>query len=415
MKHLTLLSILFFAGFFASAQQTLTIPYQALVRDANGNPVTNQQIGARITLLAESITGNPIFEETHTATTNAFGQMDFRIGSVETTAFNNIDWSTGKIFIKLEVDINGGTAHQIIATHQLLAVPYAKYAEEAAGWKKNETGISFMDGNVGIGKTNPEMELDIDGNIKIDGSLNSFKGLFYNDSLNLTIGSTSGVRPRIYLHGINSLTHPGKIYMAAPENIVLMSTVGIGTNTPSSLLTVAGTHSGTSSDLLRLQAAGAALNTKTSIVWYEAGAKVGNISVTDEGSITRMSFGTFGYDNVLNIKGNSIGIGTINPGTYKLNVNGSLYATNMKTLSPDFSKIIEHKKNQTSISDNGDNLLEVIKMSDLNAFTENDSTVDLVKMNVFLLEKIDLLIQSVIKQQKETELLKSEIETLKNK
>ncbi len=143
MKHLALLLVFVLAGLLAAAQQT------------------------KVTFLAESITGTVIFEETQTVTTNAFGQMELQIGSVETAVFDSIDWSAGKIFIRLEVDITGGTAFKEIATVPLLAVPFAKYAEnakyaeEAAGWKKNETGISFMDGNVGIGKDNPELKFEI--------------------------------------------------------------------------------------------------------------------------------------------------------------------------------------------------------------------------------------------------------------
>ena len=169
MKHVSLLLIIVFAGLYAFAQQTLTIPYQALVRDAAGNPVTYQQIGAKITLLQDSIAGQEVFSETHTTFTNAFGQMELQIGSVDTTAFDGIDWSVEKMFIKLEVDITG-TVYQEIATVPLLAVPFAKYAEEAAGWKKNETGISYLNGNIGIGSENPTEKIDVEGVIKSDSA-----------------------------------------------------------------------------------------------------------------------------------------------------------------------------------------------------------------------------------------------------
>jgi len=129
MKHVSLLLIIVLAGLYAFAQQSLTIPYQALVRDANGNPVANQQIEAKITLLQDSIAGTEVFSEVHQLTTNSFGQMEIQIGSSDTTAFDNIDWSASKMYIKLEVDLEGGTNNQEIGTHQLLAVPYAKYAE----------------------------------------------------------------------------------------------------------------------------------------------------------------------------------------------------------------------------------------------------------------------------------------------
>jgi len=217
MKHASLLLIIVLAGLFAAAQQTLTIPYQALVRDANGNPVTNQQIGAKITLLQDSIAGQEVFSETHAAFTNAFGQMELQIGSVETAVFDAIDWSAGKMFIRLEVDITGGTEYQTIATHQLLAVPYAKYAEEAAGWKKNETGISFMDGNVGIGVDSAINNLDINGTLGVS-RINSFN---YQDGDNfIGIHGTTGTNQwlRFRLGGNSPVGYAGIVFSRYDTN-----------------------------------------------------------------------------------------------------------------------------------------------------------------------------------------------------
>jgi len=131
MKKLKLLIAFVLLGFAAFAQQTLTIPYQALVRDANGNPVASRPVGAKITLLQGSVSGLMVYDETQTDTTNAFGQMDLLIGSQKPADFDTINWSSGKMFIKLEVDIAGGMNYLEINTHQLLATPYAKYAEKA--------------------------------------------------------------------------------------------------------------------------------------------------------------------------------------------------------------------------------------------------------------------------------------------
>jgi len=165
MKKLKLLIAFVLLGFAAFAQQTLTIPYQALVRDANGNPVASRPVGAKITLLQGSVSGLMVYDETQTDTTNAFGQMDLLIGTQKPADFDTINWSAEKMFLKLEIDISGGTTYQQIATHQLLAVPFAKYAEEAAGWKKSNHGISFKSGNVQIGDSIFDADLSVQGNI----------------------------------------------------------------------------------------------------------------------------------------------------------------------------------------------------------------------------------------------------------
>ena len=156
MKKFTLLSIIMLVSLLAFAQQPLTFPYQALVRDATGNPLPNQPIGAKITLLQDSITGTEVYTETHPTTTNNFGQLELLIGTKKPTHFDTINWGAGTMFIKLEVDLEGGNDFKEIGTHQLLAVPYAKYAEEGSGWKKTEGGISYLDGNVGVGMSAEE-------------------------------------------------------------------------------------------------------------------------------------------------------------------------------------------------------------------------------------------------------------------
>ncbi len=52
------------------AQQSFN--YQAVIRDASGNVLTNQSIGVEIILLQGSATGTNVYEETHTVTSNDF-------------------------------------------------------------------------------------------------------------------------------------------------------------------------------------------------------------------------------------------------------------------------------------------------------------------------------------------------------
>ncbi len=109
-------------SFSTFAQTPTSFNYQAVLRDASGGILANQQVEIGVTLLQGSVTGTEIFTETHSVTTNEFGLVNLQIGSVNTTGMQNIDWSKGPYFIEISVD---GT---VMGTSQLLSVPYALHA-----------------------------------------------------------------------------------------------------------------------------------------------------------------------------------------------------------------------------------------------------------------------------------------------
>ena len=99
--------------------------YQAVLRDASGNVRVTTNVSIDVAILQGSAIGTQIFVETHLVTTNEFGLVNMEIGSKNPTGFNEIDWSAGPYFIKINVDnIEMGTS-------QLLSVPYALYAKTA--------------------------------------------------------------------------------------------------------------------------------------------------------------------------------------------------------------------------------------------------------------------------------------------
>ena len=386
MKHLSLLSIIILLGFVATAQTSLTFPYQALVRDASGNPLPNQPIGAQITLFQDSVSESHIvYTENHQATTNGFGQLELLIGSKDSTAFETIDWGAGLMFIKLEIDITGGTAYQEIGTHQLLAVPYALYAEEGSGWRKTDGGISYLDGNVGIGNVNPQYYLDITAKA-YDLTREEIIKIGVEDapSDNLIFGNATGNNGTFlpYIQGQNLSNDFGSLFIGAMTNEEL--------------------------DTISYRP----------LMWFDARKIDGPVQ-------NRILFQwTSYYEKHMTMLANgNVGIGTTNPNGFKLNVAGDFHANNVKTNSLDLETYLEKRNNQTLCNPSD------IDITEIQNIIEQDTTIDLGKMNIFLLEKIDQLIQSNIQQQKEIENqkiknaelrnlfseLKSEIENLKNK
>ena len=119
---------------FAQAPQKMS--YQAVIRDTNGNLVTNHAVGMKISILQGSPTGSTVFQELYNPNpqTNANGLVSIEIGTgiPVTGTFSGIDWSIGPYFLKTETDPSGGSSYTISGTSQLLSVPYALYAKTAA-------------------------------------------------------------------------------------------------------------------------------------------------------------------------------------------------------------------------------------------------------------------------------------------
>ncbi len=114
------------------AQVPDKMSYQAVIRDTEGNLVTEQEIGMQISILQGSANGAAVYVETQSPTTNVNGLVSIEIGGDDGTAisgnFASIDWSAGPYFIKTETDPSGGINYTITGTSQLLSVPYALHS-----------------------------------------------------------------------------------------------------------------------------------------------------------------------------------------------------------------------------------------------------------------------------------------------
>jgi len=133
-------SLLLLAGVMLSlallAQSPEKFSYQSVIRDADGKLLQNKTVGIRISVLEDSVSGMPIYTETHSANTNANGLVTIEIGNGTTSGnFDEINWSSAAYFLKTETDPTGGTNYNITGVSQFLSVPYALYAKEAGkGW-----------------------------------------------------------------------------------------------------------------------------------------------------------------------------------------------------------------------------------------------------------------------------------------
>ncbi len=168
MKKIFQIVIILFS-LISFAQSPNKISYQAVIRNASNNLITNTNVGIRVSVLQGSSTGTTVYQETHSATTNATGLVTLEVGAgtVLSGTFSSIAWSSGNYYIKTETDVTGGTNYTISGTSQLLSVPYALYStisgsDASSTWTVNGSNqYSNVTGNVGIGTTTPTSKLDI--------------------------------------------------------------------------------------------------------------------------------------------------------------------------------------------------------------------------------------------------------------
>ncbi|MBQ7490234.1 MAG: fibrobacter succinogenes major paralogous domain-containing protein [Bacteroidales bacterium] len=105
--------------------------YQMVVRNANNELVANQQIGVRLSIIKSSPNGNPVFVETHSATTNANALLTVQVGTGTPTPGSdlaNIDWGGDDYYIQCDIDPLGGNNYTITGNQQLITVPYAFFS-----------------------------------------------------------------------------------------------------------------------------------------------------------------------------------------------------------------------------------------------------------------------------------------------
>lgn len=118
-------------GLFAQSPDKMS--YQAVIRDASSALITSTTVGMQISILQGSVTGTPVYVETHTPASNLNGLVTLEIGSgtVVSGTFATIDWSNGPYFLQTETDLAGGTNYTITGTSQLMSVPYALHSKTA--------------------------------------------------------------------------------------------------------------------------------------------------------------------------------------------------------------------------------------------------------------------------------------------
>lgn len=166
MKTLFLSIVCLALGLVSFSQTPQSFSYQAVVRDAGGVILANQNVNLKILILDNSPNGTVLFSETHNVITNEFGLINLQIGSglQLTGTFASISWGVNNKYIRMEIDPTGGTNFNFLGTSQLLSVPYALYSASSGNGGANYSAGNGMSisGNV-ISNTAPDQVISITG------------------------------------------------------------------------------------------------------------------------------------------------------------------------------------------------------------------------------------------------------------
>ena len=207
----------------ALAQAPEAFSYQAVARDAGGDPLANTTVGVQFQLHQSTAVGTVVYAETHSPTTNELGLFSVEVGSgVPTTGtFGAIDWSAGPYFLEVGLDPAGGSSYTSVGTQQLLSVPYALHARTA---DTLSTGVHWeLIGN--------ELQNMGGGPVRVNENMWVEGGVFLNNAVNFPgwdISAQSGSLT------FNELFQGPRLALEPGGN------VGIGTEAPDTTLHVVG-------------------------------------------------------------------------------------------------------------------------------------------------------------------------------
>jgi uncharacterized protein (TIGR02145 family) len=125
--RLTLTTLALLISAILYAQAPALIPYQAIARNAAGEPLASSTLNARFTIHDGTATGTSVWQELQTVSTSALGLFTAQLGS--SVALTNVNWANGAKFMQVELDL--GSGFMDIGTQQLLSVPYALHSASA--------------------------------------------------------------------------------------------------------------------------------------------------------------------------------------------------------------------------------------------------------------------------------------------
>jgi len=140
MKKLFTILTIVLLSIISYSQAPQKLSYQAVIRNSSGQLVTNHAVGIKATILQGSPSGTVVYQETFNSLTNGNGLVSIEIGggTLVSGNFSTINWASGSYYLRTETDPSGGTSYTISGTSQLISVPYALHAKNAASYTETD-------------------------------------------------------------------------------------------------------------------------------------------------------------------------------------------------------------------------------------------------------------------------------------
>jgi hypothetical protein len=343
MKKQFILTALFLISVITFAQVPDGIKYQTIIRDNSGNALQNQVVALRLSILVASATGSVVYSERQQFTTNDYGLVSLNIGNGSRLSgnFTTINWASGVYFLKVEVDIAGGSNYILMGTSQLLSVPFAKYAN-LAGKSANDLDTSKVNELQNLSYTAATRDLVISSGTGATLPLFSTS----NAIAGLVPGSTTG-SSTVFLNGAGSWTSPPGSTYAAGSGIALSSNTF--------------TNTGDLSSVNELQNLSYAVATRVLDISNGTGVTLPIFTVTNPGLVNSSGGGTSNFlraDGTWNAPAGTTytaGTGLIISGTtFSANNTSSIWNANqlqgisISTISPSNTQVLKWNGNAWS-------------------------------------------------------------------
>ena len=124
-KHFLIPILFLFLDLFSYSQSPQGIPYQAVMRNADGSVLASSAVNLTFMIHNGTANGTIVYQESHAITSNAQGLVSCVVGNgvVSQGSFSGINWGGGAKFLHVLM----GTTD--LGTQQLMSVPYALYTE----------------------------------------------------------------------------------------------------------------------------------------------------------------------------------------------------------------------------------------------------------------------------------------------
>ena len=157
-------------AFNTKAQAPQQFNYQAIVRNASGQPLSaGDTVSVKFEIHDGSVSGTVVYQEVVRLVTNQFGLITYAIGSG--SSLSSVNWGAAAKYLQVLIDPAGGSNYTDMGTSQLLSVPYALYSGNSAAGPTGPTGLQGATGPAGAqGLTGPAGPTGAQGAQGVTGS-----------------------------------------------------------------------------------------------------------------------------------------------------------------------------------------------------------------------------------------------------